>query len=356
MDLASLVQPGGSVDGRANQWMAEHHSGRQRQQLFRFDGVAQPTRGSRAARPPATPAPDRPPGRPPPRATSAAHRGKPRQPPRVALLDAGGQRHRGRQAKSARELRRAQPARQLQQGERVPARLGDDPLQHSSSSRAGKTDSNSARASRRPKGATWSSGKPASASPSSRVANTSAILSANRRRATKARVRADALSSHCASSTTHRVAAPRRPRPAGRGPPARPGTDSAPAPALSPNATPSASCWGCGRRSIELEERRTQLLNRRERELHLRLDPESGRSETRAQPRPRTRAARSCRRPLRHAPPTRRRARRARRPAAGRAPRARVPGRATALLTREPVATLRSSRLSMTEDDARVTD
>ena len=44
-----------------------------------------------------------------------------------------------------------------------------------SSSGAGKTDSNSARASRCPKGSTWSSGRRPSASPSSRVANTSAI-------------------------------------------------------------------------------------------------------------------------------------------------------------------------------------
>ena len=36
-------------------------------------------------------------------------------------------------------------------------------------------------------------------------------------------------------------------------------------PALSPNATASASRWGCGRRSHELEERRAQLLKRRER-------------------------------------------------------------------------------------------
>ena len=44
--------------------------------------------------------------------------------------------------------------------------------------------------------------------------------------------------------------------------------------ALSPNATPSASRWGCGRRSDQVEERGTQLLKRCERELHLRFDPE----------------------------------------------------------------------------------
>ena len=165
------------------------------------------------------------------------------------------------------------PARQLQQRERVPARLGDDPLQHRSSRGAGKTDSNSDRASRRPRGSTRSSGKPASASPSSRVANTSAILSASRRRATKAR----SVRTHDRATARHQrcigVAAPRRPRPAARGRPARPGTGRARVPYCSPNATPSASCCGCGRRSIKVEERRTELLNRRERKLHLGLDP-----------------------------------------------------------------------------------
>ena len=53
-----------------------------------------------------------------------------RQPPSEALLDLIGQRHGRGQAESARELRRRQPTRQLQQRERVPARLDDDPIQH----------------------------------------------------------------------------------------------------------------------------------------------------------------------------------------------------------------------------------
>ena len=39
VDLAPLLQPGGSVDGRANQRMAEHHARRENQQVLRFDGV-----------------------------------------------------------------------------------------------------------------------------------------------------------------------------------------------------------------------------------------------------------------------------------------------------------------------------
>ncbi len=47
-----------------------------------------------------------------------------------ALLDPGGQRQRRRQPETAGELGGRQPARQLQQRKRIPARLGDDPLEH----------------------------------------------------------------------------------------------------------------------------------------------------------------------------------------------------------------------------------
>ena len=56
--------------------------------------------------------------------------GKPRQSPREALLDPGGQRQRRRQAEAARELGGRQPARELHERERIPAGLGDDPLKH----------------------------------------------------------------------------------------------------------------------------------------------------------------------------------------------------------------------------------
>ena len=55
---------------------------------------------------------------------------EPRQPPGEALLDPGGQRQRRRQPETAGELARRQPARELQERERIPARLGDDPLEH----------------------------------------------------------------------------------------------------------------------------------------------------------------------------------------------------------------------------------
>ena len=74
-------------------------------------------------------------------ATSNRRRASPRkpgEPPREALLDARGQRHRRGQPEPARELCRRQPARQLQQSERVPARLDNDPIQHALIQRSGQ--------------------------------------------------------------------------------------------------------------------------------------------------------------------------------------------------------------------------
>ena len=55
---------------------------------------------------------------------------EPRQPPPEALLDPGGQRQRSGQAETAGELGGGQPAGELQERERIAARLGDDPLEH----------------------------------------------------------------------------------------------------------------------------------------------------------------------------------------------------------------------------------
>jgi hypothetical protein len=54
--------------------------------------------------------------------------GKSRESPSEALFDAGGERQRHRKAEAARELGGRQPARELDQREWIPARLGDDPL------------------------------------------------------------------------------------------------------------------------------------------------------------------------------------------------------------------------------------
>ena len=201
-----------------------------------------------------------------------------------------------------------------------------------SSSRAGKTDSNSARASRCPNGEMRSSGRPLSASSTWRVANRRAIRSANRRRATNASARADALIQpmgvindseerpllgRLGQQAEDRQSDQERIR-------RRPRTES--------KRDAERLVLGLRETVQKVEERGTQLLNRREWKLHLRFDAgRAGDPKLRAQPRRRTRAARSCRRPPRRARPTRRRARR---PATGRVPRARVRGRTTALLTK----------------------
>ena len=129
--------------------------------------------------------------------------------------------------------------------------------------------------------ASWSSRPPttSSASPSrcrspagSRTARTNPTDSAPRRRATKASACAEAPSSHCASSTTQtsgrssatsdsrlRTARPTRNR-------------SGASPSRTPNAVPKASRCGPGKPLQAIHERRAELMQPGERELHLRLD------------------------------------------------------------------------------------
>ena len=120
---------------------------------------------------------------------------------------------------------------------------------------------------------TTSSGRPVSWSSASRVARISASDSPNTRRATNASVSSEARSSQCASS----IDAHQRPL-AGdvgeqaRAPPARRGSGPAAAPAVSPNAVPSASRCGAGSRDEPVEHRRAQLVQAGERELHLGVD------------------------------------------------------------------------------------
>ena len=250
VDSAPLVRLGRPIDRRANERMTEDHSDTELQQAFRLRPSPQPTRGSRAAGPPATRAPGRPIG------SAAARSNRRRASPgsrasrRVKLSSmladngtAAGSPN--PPASSTASARAAAPTARA--GCRA-SRRRSAPARRSSR-RAGRTDSSSARASRWPSGSTRSSGNPASASPTSRAANTSAILSASRRRATNASARADARSSHCASSTTHSsgrssAASDSRPRTAS---PTRNGFGACPA--LSPKATLSASRWGSGRRS-----------------------------------------------------------------------------------------------------------
>jgi hypothetical protein len=130
VDFASLVKPSGTVHRRANQWMTEHHSRTGNQPAFRFDGVFSRLGDSES------------PGRCPQQRGIANRvgRGQEQQAPRIvwkrreasreAFLDAGGHGRRGRHAKTASQLRRGQPSRQLEHGQRVTARLDHDPIEH----------------------------------------------------------------------------------------------------------------------------------------------------------------------------------------------------------------------------------
>jgi len=130
VDLTPLLRGGRPVDGRADERVAECHSGGERQQAFRFQNVC----GGRRDPEPFCRAPHQ-------RRVADRVRSRheqeaariPRQPlqsPHEALLDAGGDGHSRRQTEAARELGRGQPAWQFEQCERVPTGLSDDPLQH----------------------------------------------------------------------------------------------------------------------------------------------------------------------------------------------------------------------------------
>ena len=134
-----------------------------------------PRHRSRAARPPATPAPDRRSDQPPPAAPAAGSRtGKRLQLPPKALLDPPGERHRACPSPNPPvQLRRRQPARQLQQRQRITGayrrsirsrtRASSGPVSPVS------TDSSSSRASSSGRPSTTSCGSPAT-SPSPRDA------------------------------------------------------------------------------------------------------------------------------------------------------------------------------------------
>ena len=129
------------------------------------------------------------------------------------------------------------PRGQLEQRQRIPARLGDDPvadslIQLDPQRRAQQRAGIIRRASRLPPARAGA----ASSSPGSRAANTIPTRSASRRRATKASVSAEARSSHCASSTTHSSGRSlgRLPR-TDSTPPTRRGTGPERSPALRPN-------------------------------------------------------------------------------------------------------------------------
>ena len=115
-------------------------------------------------------------------------------PSEEALLEASGERLRRAHSEAARELGRRQSARELEQRQRVAARLGDDPLDHPLIDAAGDRQAeHPARVFviQAPQDELGQSGEVCS-SAGSRTANTRATDSAMSRRATNASVRAEA--------------------------------------------------------------------------------------------------------------------------------------------------------------------
>ena len=165
----------------------------------------------------------------------------------------------------------------------------------------------------------------------SRTASTSAIGSATSRRAAK--------SSACALECVQPLRVVDEQRAAAAPPRRRRAGSSVAAPtanrsragrrARSASAPASAVACGAGIRSSGAERRPQQLGEPGERDLRLGLDPARAQhAHAAGAPRPRSRAARSCRSPARRRARARRCARRAPRRAGGRAPAARRRGRA----------------------------
>jgi hypothetical protein len=130
VSLAPLVRLGRTVHRRAHERVTERHRTVERQQAFRLRSVRGRLWDPKLLR--CAPQKRRVADRfcrrqeqQPPRLAR-----EPRQPPREALLDPGGQRQRCRQRETAGQLGGRQSARELQERERIPACLGDDPLEH----------------------------------------------------------------------------------------------------------------------------------------------------------------------------------------------------------------------------------
>ncbi len=130
--------------------------------------------GAEQGRRPAIPSPRRP-ADPRPRQQERLRRpGQLGRAPLEALADPHGQRQRRRQPEADRgKPTRRQPARQLEQRQRVAARLGEDPLADTFVKRPGRHQARKqrARASSSASPSTDSSGSPASSSVTVRVAN-----------------------------------------------------------------------------------------------------------------------------------------------------------------------------------------
>ena len=150
------------------------------------------------------------------------------------------------------------------------------------------------------------------------------------RRAANPSAWADARSSQWASSTTHSRALPGGLRQQAEHREANEERFGA-GPRTQPERDVERVALRTRQALTEVKDRRAELLNRGERELHLALDPGRSADTQPAADSTVPRAAPSCRRRARRERPGRRRGRRARPPPTDRGPLARVPGPAAAL-------------------------
>ena len=126
MDRAPVLRGRRSVHRRAHQRMAEHHPLADREQPVGLRVRGRGPMPSRSAR--ATAAADRRPAPPPRSAADAACRRRALEPSDEALLDPPCQAPWPRRPKPPASCVAVKPRGQLEQRQRVPARLGDDPV------------------------------------------------------------------------------------------------------------------------------------------------------------------------------------------------------------------------------------
>ena len=230
-----------------------------------------PAARSRAAPPPATPAPDHRPARPPRPASSAGSRPAGALPaaescPRCGPTVPARPANRTRPPAPPASTRAATPTAPAgcHASQRRSAPAPGHPAAHAAPS------SSKARASPSRRPSTTSRGNPVESLRSAHASRTPARPTPPTAGAPRTRAPAPKPDQATARHRPHtRAAAPRPPPRTGSARPARPGTDPARSPLRSPNATPSASRWGAGSRVQAIQHRRAQLLQRRERELHL---------------------------------------------------------------------------------------
>ena len=263
--------------GRAARYTAERTSGCEKRtrstELDQPGGLGRPpgvARRSRAARRRATAGSTSPSGSAAAvSSSSCVSRGSAWTRCEEGLLDAARQRSRVGEPEPAGELGRRQPARQLEQRERVAARLGEDPVAHAlvHAARARRTSSNE-RASSAASPSTRSSGKPASSSARRRTRAPRTPSRRARPAGGGRRTRAPAPTRDRATARRRRgtrAAAPRPLRPAGSGPPARRGSDPAAVRAAGRTPCSAHRAAGAGSCSSRSSMRRAQRVQPGER-------------------------------------------------------------------------------------------